>query len=159
MKTSKRFNNAISALVKGYMNNTLRKGTCTTCAVGNIVAASLGVEVDVSDNEQFDKYGEWSNVFVTLDNGEQRIRLEYYQGAPKYEIDATGYTVSELIRVESAFESNTFIHNDNYKLHTMDEIEEDQYRGLMAVLDVLCDIEGIEDPTPYKKMFIKPERV
>ena len=41
MKHSERFNKAISALVKGYIGETLAKGHCCGCAVGNIVAYSM----------------------------------------------------------------------------------------------------------------------
>jgi hypothetical protein len=42
---TKRFDNAIAALVKGYFEGTLMKGSCFSCAVGNMVASSMNCKI------------------------------------------------------------------------------------------------------------------
>jgi hypothetical protein len=42
---TQRFKNAIDALVYAFFNDTLAKGTCAACAVGNIVAHGWGKKV------------------------------------------------------------------------------------------------------------------
>lgn len=165
MKNTERFNRAISALVKGYMKNTLAKGSCYACAVGNMIAHSLGKEVVNEDyNYSWDRQKTistyWTMVFNTNLEGEQLIKPDaYIKYTPaKKEIDSTGYSFEELAQVELAFERNTkIVHTNYYKFAEKDPraIDEDQLNGLMAVVDVLCKIEGIEDPKPYKEMFVK----
>ncbi len=139
MKTSDRFNKALAALVKGFFNETLYKGSCSHCAVGNIVGNS-----------------KWSHIFMTPIGGDQ----EFYapQNADAYEgyavclkeITKTGYSIEELARVEAAFEKNTYLFK--FSKETKENLLQDQYNGLMAVVDVLCEIEGI-DTKEYKDMF------
>ncbi len=158
MKATERFDRAINALVKGYFNNTLAKGTCAACAVGNIVAAGIGTSPCLSawsPTWQNGNQTEWDWVFVT-EGKEQRVTPEKYEGAAKVEIDSTGYSWQDLARVEYAFETSTSIDFRKYHLFGPEKIDADQYRGLMAVVDVLCEIEGIGDPSEYKAMFAQP---
>jgi hypothetical protein len=153
----KRFNDAISALVKGYINGTLAKGSCEACAVGNIVAKGIGCDI-VSHDSVFDWIGQvpsWFLVFITESNGNQYIHPENYFGSIKDQIDSTGYTWQELAKVEKAFEQNTKISFENYENVTPEEIDKDQLNGLYAVVDVLCEIEGIKEAEEYKLMFVK----
>lgn len=138
MKTPERFNRALKVLVQAFFNDTLAKGNCNKCAVGNICNGNL----------------EWQEVFVTR-FGVQEINPKNYCGDAKYTIDITGYTWQNLSKVEKAFEENTAI--DTWRGYydnniSKQEIMEDQYRGLMAVVEVLCEIEGL-DCTPYKEAF------
>ena len=149
-KTMKnRFETAINKLVKAFFDGTLAKGDCTKCAVGNIC----------------DNKGDWSKVFMTTGYGSDvnpelyinNVLIKSVLGIylvlnPKDTIDKTGYSWEELALVESAFESNTKIHATKYYKHTEKELMQDQYNGLMAVVDVLCEIEGIE-ATETKKLF------
>lgn len=171
MKTSERFDRAISALVKGYLNGTLAKGSCYACAVGNIVAGSCGFTVHHHNTKELPipHYGwnspefgsvdyHWQEVFCSI--GErQHIAPNNYRELAKHEIDSTGYTWQELARVERAFESATHISFVDYNEKPLEAIDADQLRGLYAVVDVLCQIEGITDTAPYKEMFAKPEAV
>ena len=50
MKTSKRFDSAITALVNAFFNATLAKGNACCCAVGNIIAASSNGTIIIDDN-------------------------------------------------------------------------------------------------------------
>lgn len=166
MKTPERFNRAISALVNAYFTDTLAKGDCNACAVGNIVAAGYGAKVykdslgvlrcEVENNR-------WSRFFST--QGKRQVIRSYKQlmntpGILPYfvqlgleNIKITGYPMKELARIEAAFEQNTVIHVRDYPAHTPEEISADQYNGLMAVVDVLCKIEGITEVNAYKALF------
>jgi hypothetical protein len=136
MKTPERFNKALKTLVQAFFNDTLAKGNCTQCAVGNMCGGR----------------SDWSLVFITPSHGTQRIYEDWYDGNAKNVIDKTGYTWEELARIEFSFEKNTKINGREYDNFSKQEIMEDQYRGLMAVVEVLCEIEGL-DCTPYKEAF------
>lgn len=138
MKYPERFERAIRKLVRAFFDDELLKGRCRYCAVGNMC-----------DNQY-----EWSLVFNTPQRPrlvgkeiilEQDIDLLFYRDSSKEVIDSTGYTVLELARVESAFERAEEVGDKNSL--------QSQFNGLMAVVDVLCDIERIEDAEPVKDMF------
>lgn len=157
MKHSKRFNDAIDALVKGYIHGTLAKGSCEACAVGNIIAKGIACDI-VSHDGVFDWIGQvpsWYFLFLTRNDGTQSINTGNYLGDTKDQIDSTGYTWQELARVERTFEQNTKISFENYENVTPEEIDKDQLNGLYAVVDVLCEIEGIKEVEEYKLMFVK----
>lgn len=148
---AKRFENAINALVKGFFENTLVKGSCTACAVGNIIHYNCNVKINYSEEnpqETFSKleYSDvWYNItenhrFVT--NKEKGLEL----------ISKTGYSIKEITTIEKAFESNTKIFGSKYFCYSKSDIMEDQYKGLMAVVKVLCNIEGLESKE-YKLLF------
>ena len=130
-----RFDRAISKLVKAFFEGDLEKGDCARCAVGNIC----------------DGRNEWGDVFYTALEG-QIIDIDNYFGLSKYVIDKTGYSWQELAKIENSFELNTEIHHNKYRRFSKSAIMEDQYNGLMAVVDVLCEIEGIESGET-KKLF------
>lgn len=161
---SKRFNNAISALYDGFFKNTLVKGTCSACAVGNIVARAAGCSV-VKDNDLvghafYHSSGEsnvyWGMLFNTDNYGMQRfskpsnVGTEFLALALR-NIKPTGYTVSQLGAVEKAFERASRIVYTDYEYYTEDEIIQDQYKGLVAAIEVLCAIEGV-DAKEYTKL-------
>lgn len=152
MKTSDRFNNAISALVKSFFNETLAKGDCNACAVGNMCAAGLGITTSLSTNCGIEANGRWKSVFCTEEDGVQNINPYNYEGEAKRAIDSTNYSWKELAKIEKAFEMATKIPIEKYEYRTKDDIIQDQYNGLMAVVEVLCKIEGI-DTAETKEMF------
>ncbi len=163
MKLPERFERAYQALLTAFFDETLAKCNCTACAVGNIVAAGYNTKVfkdkDTGDLKCNVVNREWSSLFVTLSNSKKQGQYfeKFYN--KNYEdllaidnVNVTGYSVEELARVEFAFETNTIISYQNYFKYTRNEIMEDQYNGLMAVVDVLCEIEGLNS-TEYKKAF------
>lgn len=162
--TSERFDRAIKALVKGYINNTLVKGSCAACAVGNIVAESIGIpKIDYLCLEEKEHIRglQWANVCMTS-NGIQQVHPSRYEGMAKEEIDATGYSWKEIAEIEYIFETNTNIHWGLYNSYSPSEIDKDQLNGLNAVIEVLCKIEGLfnEDQiNGYKKLLIKESQL
>lgn len=154
MKDAEKFHRTVSILVKAYLNDTLAHGACTACAVGNLVAENLNLKISNSLN-WLDSKGQsictyWDNVFMTPD-GLQRINPYSYRGEAKKQIDATGYTWQELARIEFAFESAP-----GFTSKKMDD-EVWMFNGLMAVVDVLCEIHGMDDVAKKetKALFVK----
>lgn len=136
MKTPERFNRAIKALVQAFFKDNLSKGDCKKCAVGNICNGR----------------NDWYEVFMTTDSGVQLIDEHMYFGETKNVIDSTGYRWEELAEIERSFETSTKIHWQEYYRHKKSAIMQDQFNGLMAVVEVLCKLDNIE-PTEYKKAF------
>lgn len=126
------FNHSVSVLVKAYLNGTLRHGDCNACAVGNLICASLGTQ----HRKMF-----WAYVFATCRSGERLFDESGYYGEAKIEIDSTGYTIHELALIENAFEK-TALYNE-FQDQVGDK-EGQMFNGLMAVVDVLADIHGID---------------
>jgi len=147
---TQRFEKAYNALYNAFMNDTLAKGTCRACAVGNIVANAMGVSVTseytCKVNNTF-----WNIIFYTTTDGEQIIkRNPIYE---KYLEVLTGYSWEELAKVEHAFERAAKIHYYYYNSHTPQEIMEDQFNGLMAVMDVLIELDEVKEGNSYKETF------
>lgn len=146
------FNNTVQVLVKSYINGTLGKGTCFACAVGNICAVAAGTAVT-----EMLGWAEgaplWPQVFVTPRfEKEQFINEKAYEAGVKVQIDSTGYSWGELARIESAFEGA--YPGGYYGDHNADAAS---YAGLMAVVDVLAEIHGIDLATAEvaKGLFVR----
>lgn len=153
---TERFKKAYDSLVRAFFEGTLAKGTCMACACGNIVADACGVFITKEEFDEhikmvnkgsplydFPKYAEVFNLWIdgtTMCNG---------PGVPK-----TGYTEEEFRKIEIAFEYNTKIVFSSYSHYDEQEILEDQYNGLCAVVDVLIKLDKCkEDGTELKKKF------
>ena len=159
---TKRFEKAYNALLKAFMDDTLAKGTCTACAVGNIVADAMGTKVVrvspsyfvCNRNNNF-----WSDLFVTdaffnkqKIYNEKSSRAKYIKARLK---KLTGYSWKELAKIEHVFETNTKVSKGFYPLIDEKEIMEDQFNGLMAVLDVMIELDEIKEGKQYKDAFKK----
>jgi hypothetical protein len=127
------FNHTIGVLVKAYLNDTLEHSECSSCAVGNIVRACAPDLYEIDG-------GAWYDVVAGL-CGNSDVRLIRMQ------VQATGYKVSELRRIEMAFESAKELTHECT----------DTFNGLMAVVDVLAEIHGIDLTAreETKKLFTK----
>lgn len=153
----RKFDETVSILVKAYLNNQLEHRICTACAVGNIVAHHLGTKPRVlttgnhgvvHDNYYFD-----DGTFMTWWNG------CLGEHKPSEQQQLTGYTVEELNQIEIAFEfaeGAPDFSGGMSKDKTMNETW--MFNGLMAVVDTLADIHGInlEVKESAKAMFVKP---
>lgn len=158
--TSDRFNKAYNALVNAFFNGTLAKGTCTACAIGNIVADAMGAEIiridegvstpyfTCEENNDF-----WKGIFAT----NSKFQARYFGRYPQLELrlkSLTDYTHLELAQVEETFERNTRISACDYGWVSEQQALEDQYNGLRAVVDVLLSFEeNTTNPIPYKEKF------
>lgn len=151
------FNHTVNVLVRSYMDGSLQHGDCAACAVGNIIADSIGAKVytDQLFGGSWKRGGceitiVWDEVFLTSPGRTQDITPDAYKGWVKKQIDASGYSWEELARIEKAFESVPYDdHSYNSDSHMFD--------GLMAVVDVLAEIHGIDlkQKEEAKALFIK----
>lgn len=152
------YKKTVDILYNAYFNDTLVHMNSCACAVGNIIAANTGRTFKEnplkSDLRKIiwsdDKIPRWTQVFVTIviDHMHYSPRFvtqttsetKYRQDmAAKAEIMSTGYTWQELARIEYAFEtapSSVSYNQDD---------DEWMFNGLVAVLDTLKEIHGIED--------------
>lgn len=180
-KTPERFNRALTALVQAFFNDTLANGACSACAVGNIVAYAHGVKITKEDiqniangnRDNAPEHAKWSFLGITCRMRDAKTneitKKQYIHNYPVSDkifvlsrpdqieralqiIIPTGYSEEEIMRIEYAFESNSEIHIQDYKNHSKKEIMEDQFKGLMAVVEELCKIDDL-DAVEYKKAF------
>lgn len=160
---TQRFEKAYNALLKAFMDDTLAKGTCTACAVGNIVADAMGAKVYSQQNNypivefRCNKNNDWwKEMFITGGNRQRITKISENNEVKKLRKDIlnlTGYTWKELAKVERVFEQNTKINFNCYCDYSEKEIMEDQFNGLMAVMDVLIEFDNIEEGNKCKEAF------
>lgn len=140
MKTTKRFENAVTKLYKAFHNNELDHTSCSACAVGNIVGNSLwanhtgfvcGHELDFIDELRIKKDSLYKKVLQEVITAE-KVCLK------------TGYSVDELIRVEQLF-MDCF---DGLYSH-----EQSEFNGLCAVVKYLCQLDNIPNVMDYTILF------
>ena len=131
-----RFERAINKLQRAFFDGEIEKGCVKTCVMGILCNGDH----------------EW--VFFLPDMYEGLDSLKKANES----IQETGYKwEGELEKVEKAFGENAFIYYYAYKLYAREEIDSDLFNGLMAVVDVLCDIDNLSDEVreETKKMFVK----
>ena len=157
---TERFEKAYNALLKAFMNDTLASGTCKACAVGNIIADAMdGVVYKDDDTDDFDCNVDnawWKDVFVTSESGQTIYKVKDDGNIKVYRkrmFELTGYEWHELARIEKTFENNTKIKNYSYPDYGEHEIMEDQFNGLMAVMDVLIELDDVAEGQKYKNEF------
>lgn len=132
------FEKTVDVLVKAYLNGTLEHGNCCACAVGNIIADSCGYTYRLQQKrccswewlESIPKwYSKYNNSVV-----------------PCPQVEATGYTVVELAKIERAFEGLNIARGQDY-----------MFDGLMRVVDVLAHIHKINLTVKEqaKQLFVK----
>lgn len=135
------FDHTVNVLVKAYLNGTLEHGNYCSCAVGNIIADSIGAQLVLKDNRLISKY-RW--LHPDYNGSEWFLKMN---GASDM-IAKSGYTDQEIWRIEKTFEG---ARRCGY------EDDEDRFRGLMAVVDVLAEIHGVdlEVKESAKLLFVK----
>lgn len=151
MKSS--FENSVNVLVRAYLNDTLEHCNCFACAVGNLVVAACGYNYDKEFIREQSSVG-FKYPLVTKEHSSCKTMAggswyPLYDGNSNadsgMEIASTGYTVEQLRQIENAFEDHAYGPGDN------------NFSGLMAVVDVLADIHGVDLSTKEsaKAMFVK----
>lgn len=174
---TERFKKAYDALVRAYFEGTLAKYSCVACACGNIIFDAVGSPItkeqmkdliyftDATNSISQDLLLETTGRATDLMNkacslwADKRSQSSWdhkYVSKEKYlgVLNAAGYATEEFAEIENAFESNTSLHIHYYLKYSEQEILEDQYRGLCAVVDVLIKLdESKEDPDELKKKF------
>lgn len=157
---TKRFEKSYNALYNAFMNNTLAKGSCMACAVGNIIADAMGLSVEKNNDEyEYTCSGDnkwWSELFLTAGNTQIFCNINddclRYRKKIKY---LTGYSWKEMAKIEYAFEINTKYNYLMYDEMSEKDIMDDQFNGLMGVMDVLLELDNISEGKKYKDSFKK----
>lgn len=149
---TKRVKNAIDVLLDAINNRTLAKGTCTACAVGNLVAAGIGGKVIRDDKNDFfcDKNNTTWSILFSTSFGNQIFRPdvlndETYGDLIKSTIKTTEFSIEELKKIEYTFETNTKIYYSEMGRFSDEEILQDQIRGLEAVVKVMMEFDNIKE--------------
>ena len=117
MKTTKRFEEAVEKLYKAFNEGTLNAFDCTACAVGNMCGTTketMWVMHDADGNS----YKGWS-----------------MYNPPKHKY----YSEDELFNVEAVFLE---CFEGNYLKSAFNK--ENQFNGLMAVINYLAELDGID---------------
>lgn len=138
MTEQEKFDRAVNVLVQAFLNDTLEHGSCTRCAVGNLVGAlaypgahegmgrARGIEY-VLPNGEIKRAG-W---FSIMRNGNASWMLENEKQDGEEQRAALGYTWQQIEAIEKAFEEI------KYNQHAM-------YDGMMAVVTELALIHGVD---------------
>lgn len=150
MKNEALYHKTVDILVQAYFNDTLERGNCAACAVGNIVAARMGYSftekhggLNWKEVDAYDSYQNALNWYLPI------ISKEAPNKRQKEEIESTGYSFDNLIEIEAAFESSKF-GNDG---------DERMFNGLMAVIDCLDEIHEVNSPEVSKTSKLKFQKI
>jgi hypothetical protein len=128
------FEETVSVLVKAYLNDTLVHGDDCCCAVGNLICHSMNL------NPKSNWGPHWYNYFKLEWESKEAQNYAYE------EIKSTGYSVDEILLIESYFENADGDDEQSY-----------MFNGLMSVVDVLAEIHGVnlEVKESAKLQFVK----
>ena len=132
MKTTERFDNAVSKLYTAYHVGVLNKMDCGKCAVGNMCDGNEKWVYDIDDFRIIDKY---------TDLSELQDRKNYFN---------TGYSALEIAEIENIF---MFGKNLQETKVYFDQAEFDNFKGLCAVLEYLCELDNIPNVMDYTRLF------
>ena len=138
MKTTKRFEESATKLYNAFNEGTLNAMDCTFCAVGNLC-----------NNETY-----WSKLYdeaTGKDNIPDEVKVK----------KVTGYNMNEINNIESLFMYGT-IAGTTRLWHPRDMTKENQFDGLMAVLNYLAEldsIQSIEEQYDKFKTVIERDRI
>lgn len=152
-----RISEAIDIFLKAIENGTLAKGTCAACAVGNLVASGLNAKIYKDFQENFfceKNNSEWIMAFVAYDNYQSTNKNKFNDILVLNNINATKFSLKELMIIEYTFEKNTKYEFSSYDSITKEEIRKDQINGLEAVIQVMLDFDNCIDNL-VKEVFTK----
>lgn len=142
------YKRTVDILVDAYFKDTLEHGTCAACAVGNIIAANLGIPILKNEKGWLAWNGEDDNPIWFQACMIGHARPEKNIGEVKKLIDASGYSLDDVAKIERAFEDAHYNGNDDAYM----------FGGLMAVIEVLDQIHQNTDTEltkSTKQKFVK----
>lgn len=151
MKNPELYNKTVGILVDAYFKNTLLHVDCMACAVGNIVAANMGIRIVIHEDNVVRTIGGQNNRWFRAIGG-GFVHPDKLTPEVMLEVNATGYDPYELAKIEDAFEK-AYDYNNNIDL--------EMYNGLVNVIDVLDEIHENKDTeaTQTTKARFKKETV
>ena len=120
MKTTKRFEESATKLYNAFNEGTLNAMDCTFCAVGNLC-----------NNETY--WSKFHDEATGKDNIPDEVKVK----------KVTGYNMDEINNIESLFMYGT-IAGTTRLWHPQDMTKENQFDGLMAVLNYLAELDNIQ---------------
>lgn len=124
MKTTQRFEQAVTKLYNAFHSNELNSFDCQHCAVGNMC-----------DNDS-----NWAKARPCITDYWDYSNIEAIEAASK-----TGYSLEQLEEIEGIF-----CFHAPYGLH---KNKEAQFKGLCEVVKYLCELDGIPDVMDYTSLF------
>jgi len=128
MKTTKRFERAVSKLYNAFHNGTLDAGDCKHCAVGNILG--------------HDKWTCSSPSSYLWENSNPKDEVfSFFDGSE----NNSEYSSEELKMIEYWF----IIGHEEYEL----DDKNCQFKGLCAVIEYLCELDNIPNIMDYTSLF------
>ena len=133
----KRFEQAVTKLYNAFHTGDLNAYDCEKCAVGNICGNS--------------NWSEPTAKFIKMTNTHTKFELV---GNDIFNIENTGYSAFELRCIEKIFMFGILggkMYFDRYK--HIGETKHNQFRGLCAVIEYLCELDGIPNIMDYKSLF------
>ena len=148
-----RIERAIDVFLDAINKGTLAKGSCTACAVGNLVAHGLGAKIQPRSFHCNMDNTHWSDFFWSTSVGPVVTFRKMYDPNVIENIEATEFNWKELSRIEHAFESNAKIHADDYQRYSKEKIRADQIKGLEAVIKVMLEFD--DQKLDVKEIFTK----
>jgi len=137
MYLTPRVEQAVNKLYKAFHNNTLHPECCKKCAVGNI-CNNIDSWQHLSDNHGSLRLNYIGSVH-------QQLGRKFY-----------GFTPQEILRIEAAFLKGC---GYSLPLHykgirpTNPTDKETLFNGLCAVVELLCELDGIKNIMDYNELF------
>ena len=132
-----RFTRAIEKLYTAFHEGTLNAMNCKQCAVGNIC------------NNKSD----WRYI---VEYGADMFALSHDKD-PKGVINEAGYSIVELMKIEKLFMYGVKAIGQRHKHCHRDE--DGQFKGLCAVVEYLCELDGIPNVMDFSKLFETEDNV
>jgi len=130
MKTTKRFEDAVTKLYTAFHNNELNAFDCKHCAVGNIC--------DVKQDWFIHHVNKIKSGIIELTNEESLY------SPPRYK----DYSEDEIVKIEYVFLSEWA--KEKSKKGGDKEI---QFKGLCAVVEYLCELDNIPNVMDFTSLF------
>lgn len=137
MKTTERFDNAVSKLYTAYHEDLLNAYNCSSCAVGTICNGN-------SDWSIMLQYNDFRLVIYMYLKEDDFKHLN-----PTESVKKTGYSPYEISMIEKIFLDKARGANMN----NTEEKRESEFKGLCAVVEYLCELDNIPNVMDYTKLF------
>jgi hypothetical protein len=143
------FDHSVGVLVRAYLNGDLQKGNCSACAVGNLIADAMHIELGRVATP------EYSRGVLSLRDDSYLVQwvgthpgwLGELKGCYQHDISfnaqlaSTGYSREQLLLLEETFERpSSLSHQERRDLSHAELV----YRSLLAVVDALAQIHGVD---------------
>jgi len=156
---TQRVKDAIDVFLDAINNGTLAKGICTACAVGNLVAHGMGGTITFKDYDFHCNVANWrwGMFFKTIEKRQHICNSDDERDLSSHKdlvdcVEATSFSLEEIMAIEYAFECKTSIYWGDYYKMNKEAIKQDQIKGLEAVIEVMLAFEN-DTETNVKEVF------